>query len=113
MELILNIYNKDRSIEKTYKKQDYEVLYGAVEDLLNLLDLENINMDKTEDLIGVITRLLRSRTEVIEPLLFDIFEGLTAEELRRAKTVDIANVLCGVAGFSFDQLKTLVFRKRR
>lgn len=113
MELVLHIYNKDRSIEKTYKKQDYEVLYGAVEDLLNLLDIESVNLDKTDDLVGVLMRLLRSRTEVIEPLLFDIFDGLTAEELRRAKTVDVANVLCGVAGFSLDQLKTLIFRKRR
>lgn len=113
MELVLNIYNKDRSIEKTYRKQDYEVLYGPVEDLLDLLDLESVNLENTDDMLSVLSRLLRSRTEVIHPLLFDIFEDLTAEELRRAKTVDIINVLCGVAGFSFDQLKTLTFRKKR
>lgn len=112
MELVLNIYNKDRSIEKTYRTQDYAIMYGPVEDLLNLLDLESVNLEDTDDMLSVLSRLLRSRTEVIHPLLFDIFDGLTAEELRRAKTIDIINVLCNVAGFSFDQLKTLTFRKK-
>lgn len=114
MELVLNIYNKDRSIEKTYRAQDYAVMYGTVEDLLDLLDLEALtNTTDTDSMISAAARLLNSRTDVIEPLLFDIFDGLTAEELRRTKAVDVIDVILGLAGFSIDQLKTLTFRKRR
>lgn len=113
MELKLNIYSKDKSIEKTYIKNDYEVMYGPVDDLLGLLDVEALtNSKNADDLISAVSRLLRSRKDVIEPLLKDIFEGLTDEELRRTKMIELVGVLVGLTGFSFDQVKALAFRKR-
>ena len=47
MKLVLNIYSRERDengnriISKTYKANDYELLYGVVEDVLNLFDPKN------------------------------------------------------------------------
>ena len=114
MELKLNIYKKDKTIEKTYIKQDYAVMYGTVEDLLDLLDLDALtNNSDTDSLIAAVARLLKSRKDVINPLLKDIFEGLTDDELRRTTAYEIISVIVGLTGFSLDQLKGLAFRGRK
>lgn len=112
MELRLNIY-KNREIEKTYITQDYAVMYGVVEDLLDLLDLEALTSGKKESMLSAVSRIMKSRADVINPLLLDIFEGLTEEELRRAKALDVVNVILGMAGFSFEQLRGLAFRGKK
>lgn len=112
MELKLNVIGKDKQIEKTYTTNDYEVMYGTVEDLLDLLDLEALtNTEDKDGMLSAASRLLNSRREVINPLMMDIFEGLTAEELRRVKARDVVAVIVGLAGFSLDQLRGLAFRK--
>ena len=45
--------------------------------------------------------------------MLDIFDGLTEDELRRTKAIDVVNVILGLAGFSFDQLRGLAFRGRK
>ena len=113
MELKLNVYNK-KVIEKTYTTNDYEVMYGTVEDLLDLLDLEALTNTADQDsLITALSRLLNSRQEVINPLLMDIFEGLTADELRRVKAREVLEVIVGLAGFSLEQLRGLAFRRKK
>lgn len=113
MELKLNIYKNQKEIEKTYSTQDYAVMYGPVEDLLDMLDLEALTAGSTDNIISAVSRLLKSRKDVINPLLLDIFEGLTAEELRRTKAIEIINVIVGLTGFSLDQLRGLSFRGKK
>ena len=113
MELKLNVYKTQREIEKTYRTQDYEVMYGTVEDLLDCLDLEALtNSSDADGIIAAASRLMRARADVINPLLMDIFPGLTEEELRRTKTREVLEVIVGLTGFSLDQIKNLTFRKR-
>lgn len=113
MELKLNIYKNKNEIEKTYSAQDYAVMYGTVEDLLDLLDLEALTTGDTDDIISAVSRLLKSRNDVINPLLMDIFDGLTADELRRTKAIEVINVIVGLTGFSLDQLRGLAFRRKQ
>ena len=113
MELKLNVY-KNKEIEKTYSTNDYEVMYGTVEDLLDLLDLEALTNTADQDsLITALSRLMKSRQEVINPLLMDIFDGLTADELRRVKAREVLEVIVGLAGFSLEQLRGLAFRRKK
>lgn len=113
MELKLNIYKTQSEIEKTYITQDYEVMYGTVEDLLDCLDLEALtNKDAKEGIIAAASRLIRARADVINPLLMDIFTGLTEDEMRRTKVREVLEVIVGLTGFSLDQIKRLTFRGR-
>lgn len=114
MELKLNIYKTQSEIEKSYITQDYAVMYGVVEDLLDALDLEALtNADNTDGVVSAVSRILRSRKDVINPLLLDIFPGLTEEELRRTKAVEVIGVIVGLTGFSLDQLRGLAFRGKK
>ena len=112
MELKLTIY-KGKEIEKTYTAQDYNVMYGTVEDLLDLLDLDALTGKDKGSMLSAVSRLMKSRQDVINPLMLDIFDGLTEDELRRTKAIDVVNVILGLAGFSFDQLRGLAFRGRK
>lgn len=111
MELTLNIYNKDRSIEKTYKANDYEIMHGVVEDLLDALDIEAMTGTDRDSMISAVSRLLNSRKDIIYPLIKDIFPGLTDEEIRRTKTVELVNVVINVAKYSLNEIRMLAFRK--
>lgn len=112
MELKLNIYNKDRSIEKTYRAEDYAVMHGVVEDLLDALDIEALTGGEKDSMLSAVSRLLRSRKDVVYPLLKDIFEGLTDDELRRTTTIELVDVIISVAKYSLGEIQALAFRKR-
>ena len=112
MEIKLNIYNKDRSIEKTYRANDYAVMHGVVEDLLDVLDIEAMTGKDRESMLAAVSRLLRSRKDVVYPLLKDIFDGLTDEEIRRTTTIELVDVIISVAKYSLSEIQMLAFRKR-
>lgn len=112
MELKLNIYNKDRSVEKTYQTNDYAIMHGVVEDLLDALDVEALTGKDKESMLAAVSRLLRSRKDVVYPLLKDIFDGLTDEEIRRTTTIELIDVIISVAKYSLNEIRELAFRKR-
>ena len=110
MELKLNIYGKDRTVEKTYIENDYAVMMGVCEDLLEALDLEALAGTDKGDMIAAASRLIRSRKDVVYPLLKDIFVGLTDDEIRRTKLVELAAVIVAVAKRTMQELRELTFR---
>lgn len=85
----LNIYKNQKEIEKTYEVDEYDIMYGTVQDILEVLD-EVDNLDDNEQLLKLISA---NRTK-IEDLLLDIFqpEGMTAEELRKVKLKELIPV---------------------
>lgn len=111
MELTLNIYGKDRTIEKTYKANDYEIMHGTVEDLLDAVDLEAMTGADRTSMIAAVSRLLNARKDIIYPLIKDIFPGLTDEEIRRAKTSELVAVVISTVKYSLGEIRLLAFRR--
>jgi DUF917 family protein len=97
MELKLNIYN-GKVIEKTYITDTYDLMYGTIEDVLNVIDLDKI--DKSVELGKMIIRLL----PLINPFLKDVFDGLTDEELRRTKVKEVKQIFEKIFSYGFDLL---------
>lgn len=97
MELKLNIYN-GKVIEKTYITDTYDLMYGTIEDILNVIDLDKI--DKSVELGKMIIRLL----PLIKPFLKDVFDGLTDEELRRTKVKEVKQIFEKIFSYGFDLL---------
>ena len=97
MELKLNIYN-GKVIEKTYITDTYDLMYGTIEDVLNVIDLDKI--DKSVELGKMIIRLL----PLINPFLKDVFNGLTDEELRRTKVKEVKQIFEKIFSYGFDLL---------
>lgn len=105
MELKLNIYssterdkNGKRKIDNTYTVDSYELLYGTVEDVLNLFDVESLKTD--EDVL----RIVKSAKNQVNDLLKDIFIGITDEELRRANFDEMAIVIINVLKSSLNEI---------
>lgn len=103
MELRLNIY-QNKTVEKTYTAETYDIMFGTVEDIINVIDLDAISSGDNAELVAVVCQVVLKSMNLIKPLLKDIFPGLTDDELKRCKVKDIAVVLMNVIQFTFAQV---------
>lgn len=81
-------------IEKTYEIDNYDLMYGTVEDILDILDgvSETMSDDSLIDLIN------KNRYK-INDLMFDIFPDLTEDEIRRTKVTELVPVFIDLFSF--------------
>lgn len=103
MDLKLNIYKK-KEIVKTYTAETYNLLFGTVEDLLNVIDIDNIQAGNKAELLKAIAKVLASSMDIVKPLLKDVFDGLTDEELRNTSLKEIVDVLSNIVTYSINQI---------
>lgn len=103
MELKLNIYEK-KQIVKTYTAETYDLMFGTVEDLLELIDIDNLQSGSDVEIIKLVGNVVTKGMGIIKPLLKDIFEGLTDDELKCTKIQEIATVLIDVVKFSINEM---------
>lgn len=103
MELKLNIYNK-KEIEKTYTAETYDLMFGTVEDFLDLIKVDNLKTGEDKELVEMVFKALPAGMDSIKTLLKDVFEGLTDEELRNTKTKEIVQVLIDIVKYSIIEM---------
>ena len=103
MELKLNIYEK-KNIVKTYTVETYDLMFGTVEDLLNVIDIDNIQAEDKTELVKAIAKILAHSLDVVKPFLKDVFDGLTDEELRNTKLKEIIDVIANIITYSINQI---------
>lgn len=103
MELKLNIYNK-KEIEKTYITETYDLMFGTVEDLIQIIDLDKLETGSDAEIIKLVGGVVMRGLDIVKPLLKDIFDGLTDEELKKTKVKEIAAVLVEVVKFSVAEI---------
>lgn len=103
MDLKLNIYEK-KHIVKTYKCESYDLMFGTVEDLINLIDLDKLKTGSDAEIIQLVGNVVMRGIDIFKPLLKDIFDGLTDDELRNTKISEIATVLVEVVKFAITQM---------
>ena len=92
----LNIYKNQREIEKTYEIDNYDLMYGTVEDILAIFD----EIDDLHDNMQIFHVIQKNRMK-LNDLLKDVFPDLTDEELRRIKVKELVPVFMGL--FSYIQ----------
>ena len=103
MEMKLNIYEKKKII-KTYTAETYDLLFGTVEDLVDILELDTLKTVSDVEVIKLATNVITKGMDIIKPLLKDIFEGLTDDELRNTHVSEIVTVLVEVIKFAINQI---------
>ena len=103
MEMKLNIYEKKKII-KTYTAETYDLLFGTVEDLVDILELDTLKTASDVEVIKLATNVITKGMDIIKPLLKDIFEGLTDDELRNTHVSEIVTVLVEVIKFAINQI---------
>lgn len=99
MELKLNIYNSSNKneIDKVYVAETYDIMFGTIEDLMNVIDLNKLD-DNME-----IAKAVFKAFDLLKPFLKDIFQGVTDDELRRVKIKELIPVFVDVIKFSFNE----------
>lgn len=99
----LNIYKNQREIEKTYVVDNYDLMYGTVEDILGLFD----EIEDVHDNLQIFSVIQKNRSK-LNDFLKDIFTDLTDEELRRIKLKELIPVFMDLFAYvrnSFSESK--------
>lgn len=80
-DITLNVYKADnkKEIEKKYTVESVDLMFGTVEDILGVIDVDKLN-----DNTAVATMIVKGWGQ-LKPFLKDIFPGLTDEEIKRIK----------------------------
>lgn len=100
-DLKLNIYN-GKTVEKTYIAEEIDIMFGTIEDLLDVIDFDNLNDEK--EVVKVVIKTLNN----LKPFLKQIFDGLTDEEIKRTKVKELIPLFVKIVKYSIDELKSLM-----
>lgn len=102
MQLLLNIYTEDnRVVDKQYKAEEVNILFGTIEDLIDLIDEDNLQ-DNME-LAKVIVKSMKK----LKPILKQVFVGVTDEELRLTRTNELVPLFIQIVKYMFTQVNSL------
>lgn len=108
MDLKLNVYKKEHGkkvVDKTYVADTYDIMLGTVEDLISLIDAELFSDSVSgKDFVVGISKFIIGSFSQFKPIMKDIFDGLTDEELRRVSMKEATGVLIDVAKYSFAEI---------
>ena len=80
----LNIYKNQHEIEKTYEIEAYDLMYGTVEDIFDVMD----DVDEKASQMEILNAVKKHRNK-INQLLKDIYPELTDEELKHIKIKEL------------------------
>lgn len=90
----LNVYKNQHEIEKTYEIDNYDLMYGTVEDILSIFD----EIEDLQDNMQIFNVIKNNRTK-LNDLLKDIFPDLTDDDLRKVKLKELVPVFMDLFSF--------------
>ena len=99
----LNIYEK-KQIVKTYETESYDLMFGTVEDIMTLFNVDKLKSGSDVEIIKMVGEALPKCIGSVKPLMKDIFEGLTDEELKHVKMKDMITIIMEVIKYAFSQI---------
>lgn len=104
MELKINIYNK-KEITKTYTNDTYDLMFGTVEDFMDLINVDELKTGSDQEIIMLVGKAVPKGMGTIKALLKDVFEGMTDEELKHTKVKEITKVLVNIVKSSITEIR--------
>ena len=99
----LNIYEK-KQIVKTYTADRYDLMLGTLEDVSNAVKLDDMKTGSNAEILGMAMNLVKNSYSTVIDLIKDVFDGITDEELRKTKVIEIVNVLADIVTYTVQQL---------
>lgn len=102
MQLVLNIYDSQtKLISKQYTAQTVDIMFGTIEDLIEIIDLDNLNNDMEW------AKLILMSMKKIKPLLKEVFTGVTDEELKCTKVKELVPLFLNIFKFAISEINGL------
>lgn len=99
MELKLHIY-EGRKIVKTYTTGSIDLSLGVIYDVIDAFDFESMTSGNNKEMFKAIIKC----KDQIAPFLMDIFDGLTADEVRHTRTQSLIEVFRGLYNYAISEL---------
>lgn len=99
------------SIVKTYTADAYDLTFGTVEDILEALNIDALQSGDDMEIVKMAVKFVGSNMPLVRDLMKDIFDGITDEEIRKAKAKDVAVVLVQVVKYAFAEIRKGVTAK--
>lgn len=99
----LNVYEK-KKVVKTYTADSYDLMLGTLEDVANAVKLDNMKTGSKAEILSMAMNLVKDSYSTVVDLMKDVFDGITDEELRKTKVIEIVNVLADIVTVTVRQL---------
>lgn len=93
----LKIY-EGKTVVKEYHAETIDLSFGIVEDVLDALDFEHMT-DKTE----IATMIIKAMKQ-LRPLLKDIFDGVTDDEIRHTRIQNLVDIFKDFYKYAMQEL---------
>lgn len=102
MELTLKIYER-KKVVKEYKAETVDFSFGVVEDILDVLDFDSMKTGNKQEIAAMIVKTSKQ----LKPLLKDLFDGVTDEEIRRTRMQNLIEVFRGLFSYATQEMNAL------
>lgn len=101
-DLKLNIYDKSgKNVVKTYEASTYDLMFGTVIELMELLKIEDI--DNQAEMLKTIYRAWGEIRTVLE----GVFEGVSADDWKNVKVKELLPLIISIAKFSITEMLSI------
>lgn len=102
-EMTLNIYAKDnkKEIEKTYRTNEFDLMFGTVEDILEVIDFDKLNDEKE------VAKIVVSAMAQLKPFLKEVFPELTDDEIKRTKIKELVPLFVNIVTYTINEMRGL------
>ena len=90
----INIWKNQKEIEKTYTADAYDLMYGTLQDIFEVLD-EVKDFENESQILKIITE----NRKTLDGLLMDIFPEMTEEDLKHIKVKELIPVFAETFAF--------------
>ncbi len=91
MEFKLNVYN-GKTIEKTYTANDFSLMTGTCEDILNTIQIDKLAIADTDTPSVEFLTMFMGLFKQFNPIMKQVFDGLTDDEYKRTHMDEVANI---------------------
>lgn len=108
----LNIYDH-KEVIKTYEANEYELMFGTVEDMIDAAKLDKIESGTDAEIVMAATSLVTTSMDTVKDLLKDVFDGLTDDEIRNTRVSEIVNVVVDILMYAVSQITLFGGSKRK
>ena len=106
MNLVLKIYDTDgKNIIKTYESTTYDLMFGTVKRLMELLKIEDMD-DQLEML-----KVIYGAWEEIKVVLAGVFPNVQPDEWEHVKVKELLPLILDIAKFSVQAMFTIPTEK--
>lgn len=101
MNLILKIYNNNGNVVKSYESATYDLMFGTVKKLMELLKIED--MDNQMEML----KTIYEAWDEIKVVLSGVFPEVTDEDWNHVKVKELLPIIIEIAKYSVTEMFTI------